>query len=79
MYEIKQFQNEQLKDFLYEEKKKAIDCKFGFQLKEILKDRFVSGLVSGPILNRLCEEEHTITLQAAVEIALKKEATLVKV
>lgn len=78
-YEIKQFQNEQIKDFFVRLKNKAIECKFGIQLNEVLKDRFVSGLESGPILDRLCEEEHTITLQAAVEIALKKEATLVKV
>lgn len=54
----------------------SVDCKFGENLEVILLDRFITGLRSGPILDRLCEEKETITLQQAMEIALNKEASL---
>lgn len=77
-YDLKQAEDEQVKDFYVKLKNKAIECKFGSSLNEILKDRFVSGLRRGPVLERVCEEEHTATLQTIVEVALKKEAALMQ-
>lgn len=76
-YEIKQAENESIKNFYVRLKNKAIDCKFGSILNEVLKDRFVSGLSRGPILDRVVEEDHTKDLNDIVEVALNKEATLV--
>ena len=57
-------------------KYKAINCKFGQLLEDKLKDKFVVGLIKGPILDRVCEEEHSATLSAIYEAALKKEAAV---
>ncbi|KAJ8912728.1 hypothetical protein NQ315_012283 [Exocentrus adspersus] len=38
-------------------------CNFGVILTERVKDKFVTGLRSGSILDRLCEEDETRTLQ----------------
>lgn len=56
-------------------KKLSVDCKFGDQFETVLLDRFISGLLLGPILDRLCEEDSKITLQQAVDIALSKESS----
>lgn len=40
-----------------------------------LKDKFVTGLVRGTILDRRCEEEPNRTLTDLVEITRKKEAS----
>ncbi|KAK9754351.1 hypothetical protein QE152_g1360 [Popillia japonica] len=45
-------------------------------LEEYLKDRFVAGLASGRIKDRVSEEEHTVKLKEIIDIALKKEAAL---
>ncbi|KAJ8931364.1 hypothetical protein NQ314_015731 [Rhamnusium bicolor] len=53
----------------------AIPCSFGNLLEEILKDKFITGLKKGKILDRLCEEEATKKVQELLEIAVKKEAS----
>ena len=75
-YDLKQYENETVKEFFVRLKNKAIECKFGAALNEVLKDRLVSGLKRGAILDRLCEEEHTASLDSLLQTAIKKEATL---
>ncbi|KAF2900540.1 hypothetical protein ILUMI_05646 [Ignelater luminosus] len=43
---------------------------------DVLKDRLVSGLTRGPILDRVCEEDPTKKLDELIKVALKKEAAL---
>ncbi|KAF2898925.1 hypothetical protein ILUMI_07250 [Ignelater luminosus] len=43
---------------------------------EKVKDKFVTGLINGPILDRLCEEDHKQSLSSLVQIAVKKEAVI---
>ena len=38
-------------------KSKAINCKFGISLKEVLKDKFVTRLCRGPISDRMCKKD----------------------
>lgn len=57
-------------------KKLSVDCKFGDNLESILLDKFVTGLRVGQVLDRLCEENETVTLQQAVDIAVNKECSL---
>jgi len=45
-------------------------------LDSILRDKFIYGMSNGPILDRLCEEEHTKTINEILDIALKKEASM---
>ncbi|XP_039314523.1 uncharacterized protein K02A2.6-like [Solenopsis invicta] len=75
-YELKQKEKESVNEWFARIKSKAINCKFGAQLDDKIKDRFVTGLSKGRILDRVCEEEHTTTLQSILEVARKKEAAL---
>lgn len=56
----------------------AVNCKFGENLESILLDKFVTGLRSGTILDRLCEENETLTLSQAVDIAINKECAILE-
>ncbi|KAF2899213.1 hypothetical protein ILUMI_06965 [Ignelater luminosus] len=76
-YSLKQLDNEPIKDFYLRLKNKAIEYKFGSNLKDILRDKFVSGLRGGTILDRVYEkEQHTVTLDSIVQVALNKKAAL---
>ena len=57
-------------------KNEAIHCKFGDQLDDKIKEKFVTGLRKGHVLDKVCEVDHSETLANIVEIAIKKEATL---
>lgn len=57
-------------------KKLSVDCKFGENLESILVDKFVTGLRTGQILDRLCEENESLTLETALELAVNKECAL---
>lgn len=50
-------------------------CNFGNDLNNVLRDRFVSGLSASKILDRLCKEAETKTIQELLELALKKETS----
>lgn len=53
-----------------------MNCKFGASLKERLKDKFVTGLKPGKVLDRVCEESHQTSFKDVLEIALKRESTI---
>ena len=57
-------------------KNKAIHCKFGDQLDDKIKEKFVTGLRKGHVLDKVCAVDHSETLANIVEIAINKEATL---
>ena len=57
-------------------KKLSVDCKFGEYLESLLRDKFITGLRPGQILDRLCEESETVTLEQALDIAINKECAL---
>ncbi|XP_050507436.1 uncharacterized protein K02A2.6-like, partial [Diabrotica virgifera virgifera] len=77
-YSLRQAEKESVADFYVRIKNKAIDCKFGTTLNNVLKDKFVCGVRKGPVLDRLCEEDHTTTLEHLYELALRKEAAAVE-
>ncbi|KAJ8969836.1 hypothetical protein NQ317_005286 [Molorchus minor] len=74
-YEAKQNLTETINEWYARIKNLAIPCSFRSLLEEVLKDKFVTGLRRGKILDRLCEEEATKTMQELLEIAVKKEAS----
>ncbi|KAJ8914658.1 hypothetical protein NQ315_017355 [Exocentrus adspersus] len=51
----------------------AINCDFKIRLPEVLKDKFVAGLNSGPVLDKVCELEDNRTLDDILKLALQKE------
>lgn len=75
-YNAKQESFENISTWYAKVKKLSVDCKFGSNLAMVLLDKFITGLRSGSILDRLCEENETITLQQALDIAINKESAL---
>lgn len=75
-YNLRQTPNESIRNWFVRCKNAAIFCKFSNQLNEILKDKFVSGMLSGRVLDRLCEEEDGKSLSDLVDLAMKKEASM---
>lgn len=75
-YEAKQLPGENVITYYGRLKKLSVDCKFGEFLEAVLLDKFVTGLRAGQVLDRLCEESETLTLQQAVDIAMNKECAL---
>lgn len=75
-YNAKQQANETISAWFARVKSLSIDCKFGERFDGILLDRFISGLKPSPVLDRLCEEdEDTLTIQQALDIAVTKESS----
>ncbi|XP_065217325.1 uncharacterized protein K02A2.6-like [Planococcus citri] len=72
----KQREGESVSDYITELRKLAVDCKYANEfLNEMLRDVFVSGLRSKPILDRLFEEDDipldkTLSIAQAIERAL---------
>ncbi|XP_046742894.1 uncharacterized protein LOC124409358 [Diprion similis] len=75
-YDLHQKEQETINEWYARVKNKAINCKFASQLDDKIKDKFVTGMRKGPILDRVCEEEHTVTLSAILETARNKEAAM---
>ncbi|KAJ8933974.1 hypothetical protein NQ314_013665 [Rhamnusium bicolor] len=73
-YEAKQKLSETISEWYARIKNLAVNCEFGTSLETILKDRLVSGLQKGRVLDRLCEEDTEKTLKQMVELAMKKES-----
>ncbi|KAJ8914896.1 hypothetical protein NQ315_016048 [Exocentrus adspersus] len=73
-YAAQQETGEKLADFYARIKSLSVNCKFGANLDSILKDRLMSGLRSGKILDRLCEEEITKSLNDMVRLGMQKES-----
>lgn len=72
-YETKQQHSETVNDWVARLKSMSMQCKFDGYLENVLRDKFVSGLIAGPIYDRVIELSHTSKLDKCVEIALAKE------
>lgn len=75
-YELKQVTNETVGQWYACIKKNAVNCEFGASLEEKFKDKFVTGLKPGKVLDRVCEEIHRANLKDILEVALKRKATM---
>ncbi|KAF2897230.1 hypothetical protein ILUMI_08945, partial [Ignelater luminosus] len=75
-YRLKQTQSETINDWFARVKKTATECQIGSVLDEKVKDKFVTGLINGLILDRLCEENYKQSLSSLVQIAVKKKAVI---
>ncbi|XP_030599918.1 Fc receptor-like protein 3 [Archocentrus centrarchus] len=69
--------NETISEYVASLRKLAATCKFGTFLDEALRDRFVCGVKSSELRDRLLSTAHTkdLTLPLAVEMALSFEVT----
>ena len=67
---------ETVREWYVKVKTLAAECEFGSSLEERVKDKFVTGMRSGRILDRLCEEKLTTPLTTLLDIAQSKEVLL---
>lgn len=74
-YNAQQNHGESVTSWFAHVKKLSTNCKFGENLEEILLNKFITGMRPGKILDRLCEENETLKLQKAIDIAMNKEAS----
>lgn len=74
IFEMKQNMEENVKDWFIRVKNTGTQCKFGNMSEEQVKNKFVTGMVKIPNLDRLCEEP-TLNLQELLDVALKKESS----
>lgn len=77
-YNSKQENHENVTLWYGRVKKLSVDCRFGDHLENVLLDKFITGLKPGAVMDRLCEENETLTLQQAVDIAINKECALLE-
>lgn len=72
-YDAKQIPGESITDWHLRIKSLAVDCEFGANLNNIIKDRFICGLQKGKIFDRICEEDLNVSYEDILKIALSKE------
>ncbi|XP_053688481.1 uncharacterized protein LOC128737800 [Sabethes cyaneus] len=72
-YNVRQEYQENATQWYGRLKRLSVNCKFGESLQAILMDKFITGLKPGQVLDRLCEENETLKLEQALDIAVNKE------
>ncbi|XP_058458648.1 uncharacterized protein LOC131435120 [Malaya genurostris] len=72
-YNARQENHENVTQWYGKLKRLSVDCKFGESLQSILLDKFITGLRTGQVLDRLCEENETLQLEQGLDIAVNKE------
>lgn len=75
-YDAGQKQGESVADFLARLRGLTRHCKLGNSFNDVLRDKFVCGLLRGPLFNKAMELEPTADLEACVDAVIRKEATL---
>lgn len=70
-YEAQQNKCESVADYVARLKGLTRHCKFGTSFADIVRDKFVCGLLKGPLFNKAMELEPTATLEACVEMVIK--------
>lgn len=76
-FDLKQQESETINDWNVKIRKTATNCKFGTRLGNMLKDKFIYGMRSGRIKDKLSEEdEDQKELKDLVEIALRIEVLM---
>ncbi|KAF2884671.1 hypothetical protein ILUMI_21506 [Ignelater luminosus] len=75
-FEVEQNQGESINDWFVRVKKAAMECKFQASLDEYVKNKLITGMCRGIVLDMLCEEDVSKSLQKLIDIAVRKEAIL---
>lgn len=76
MHETKQEIGESITDWFTRVKTLAINCEFGDHLDLSLEDKFICGLIKGPILDKVFELKIVDTLSQCYEVALQRKLTV---
>jgi len=75
-YKLSQNCGETINEWYIKIKNIAISNKFVGMLDSIVRDKLISGMLNGLVLDRLCEEEHIKTSNEILDVAFKKEASI---
>lgn len=75
-YEARQNDGEKVLEFYNRIKALAITCDFGANINSIMLDKFVVGLLPGPIFEKICDDASATTLAKCVELAQSREISL---
>lgn len=74
-YNAKQLESESVTDWSNRLRSLAILCDFNDTLEAVLRDKFVTGTMKGPVLDKLFELDTAKTFAECVETALQREMT----
>ncbi|KAJ8928835.1 hypothetical protein NQ314_018542 [Rhamnusium bicolor] len=72
-YSAKQDESDSVSDWYAKICSLAINCSFGGNLTDILKDKFVTGLRKGSVFDKVCEEGDNATLDRLKNAAMQRE------
>lgn len=75
-YEARQRDGESVAEWANRVRSLSMQCDFDEHLAHTLKDKFVCGLIKGPILEKVYELKVTSTLAECIEAAQRREMTL---
>lgn len=75
-YEARQEENETVTEWLLRIRKLSTQCELNAQLESALRDKFITGMKKGPVLDRMFELAADETLTKCVEAAQKRELTV---
>lgn len=75
-YDAKQNNGESVIDWLSRLKQLATECNFENLLDNLLRDKFITGLIKGPILDKALEMDVNAKLQDCVAAAIRKETNI---
>lgn len=72
-YGAQQNEGENVLEFYNRVKSLAITCNFGENIDKVLMDKFVVGLLPGPVFERVCDDSSATTIEKCLEIAQSRE------
>lgn len=73
-WSAQQAQNEAVQEWYARVRSLAVNCAFGNELNFALKEKFLTGMKKGSVLDRLCEEDMDATLENILKLAVQKES-----
>lgn len=73
-YAAKRYEREMVAYWYARVKKNAVTCQFGASYERIVLDRFICGMRPGSVFDMLCDQDESLTLERAYDLALTKES-----
>lgn len=75
-FDLKQNPGESINNWFVRVKSAAMTCKFGNTLYDYVKNKFLSGLRKGPVLDKMCEEDISKSIKDLLKVAILKETAM---
>lgn len=75
-YDAVQISGESVREFFNRIKGLAVNCEFGSNFNDVLKDKFICGMQKGDIFEKMCEIAMDSELDVCVQKAMQRETYL---